>query len=108
MYKVLKEVMDERLEGQGMENEVRVGGRVKSTEAKEKVARQLQKGIEEFESGPKFNVATGELKIKKTKKQKERSPEENALKDCKAYSNKPLVGNKFIKVRHPPTEVEED
>ena len=87
MFKVLKDVLEEKGDRTEVRTSARVGGRVRSKAAKEHVAKQLQKGLEGVQ-GPTLDLKTGELKTKKKKVTKEKTPEEQALKDAKGYLSK--------------------
>lgn len=88
MYKVLKDVLNEKGEGTRVETNARVGGRVRSKAAKEAVAKTLKKGVEMLDDSALLDLKTGEIKKKKKTSKKEKTPEELALKEAKAYSNR--------------------
>ena len=90
MYKILKDVLEERTTGSRGTTSIKVGGRVRSKEAKKLVAKELGRGLEDLESKTLMDLKTGEIKTKKKKTPKEKTPAENALKDAKAYNNKLL------------------
>ena len=93
MFKVWKDILEEKGEGSSVTTRAKVGGRVRSAAAKEAVAKQLQKGVEKLEGTSLVDLKTGEIKTKKKKTQKEKSPEEIALKDAKTYTKKLLGFN---------------
>ena len=90
MYRVLKDVFEEKGEGTRVTTSAKVGGRVRSAAAKEQVAKQLQKGVSDLDAIPLMDLKTGEIKSKRKKQPKEKTPEENALKEVKTYFNKSL------------------
>ena len=93
MFKVLKDILEEKGEGSSVTTRAKLGGRVRSAAAKEAVAKQLQKGVEKLEGSSLVDLKTGEIKTKKKKTQKEKSPEELALKEAKTYTKKLLGFN---------------
>lgn len=64
--------------------EVHISGRVKDPEGKKHVAQQLSAALNNSE--PHFDLKTGQLKSKKVPKEK--TPEENAMKDLKSLQKK--------------------
>ena len=93
MFKVLKDILEEKGEGSSVTTRAKLGGRGRSAAAKEAVAKQLQKGVEKLEGSSLVDLKTGEIKTKKKKTQKEKSPEELALKEAKTYTKKLLGFN---------------
>ena len=92
MYRVLKDVFEEKGEGSRVTTSAKVGGRVRSAAAKEQVSKQLQKGINDMDALPLMDLKSGEIKANKKKKTpKEKTPEENAIKEAKTYFNKSLA-----------------
>ena len=67
MFKVLKDILEEKGEGSSVTTRAKVGGRVRSAAAKEAVAKQLQKGVEKLEGTSLVDLKTGEIKTKKKK-----------------------------------------
>lgn len=98
MYKVLKEVAEDTSKGKLMEtseprlqttlratSEAKLGGRVKDTNARKMLAKQLGEFGNEFAN---FDLSTGQVKQRKAKK--EQSPEQLAMKDLKTLFKKQL------------------
>lgn len=90
MYKVLKDILEEKGEGTSITTSAKVGGRVRSKAAKEAVAKQLQVGMDKLDSTGFVDLKTGEVKCKKKKQPKEKTPEQLALKEAKGYCTKYL------------------
>ncbi|CAL1143695.1 unnamed protein product [Cladocopium goreaui] len=89
MFKILKDVLEEKGERTEAETTARVGGRVRSAEAKKAIAEKLKKGMESLEATPLMDLKTGEIKTKKPKKvPKEKTPEEACLHEAKAMHKK--------------------
>ena len=94
MYKVLKDVMENRGERTMCHTQAKVGGRVRSAAAKQVVAKQLEQGMQELSNKSLVDLKTGELKTRKTKKMpKAKTPQEMAMKEAKTYLNKLLDCN---------------
>ena len=91
MFKILKDVLEEKGERTEAESTVRVGGRVRSAEAKKAIAEKLRKGMDSLEATPLMDLKTGEIKSKKAKKvPKEKTPEEVCLAEAKTLLKKSL------------------
>lgn len=89
MYKILKDVLEEKGERTEAETNARVGGRVRSAAAKQVISEKLKKGLESLESTPLMDLKTGEIKTKKPKKApKEKTPEEVCLQEAKTLHKK--------------------
>lgn len=88
MYKVLKDVLQEKGEGTRCMTNVKVGGRVRSAAAKQIVSDKLKKDMEQLEENPLLDLKTGEIKKKKKKQPKEKTPQDLALKEAKSYVKK--------------------
>lgn len=65
--------------------EVSLSGRVRDGGSKQLIAKQLGALAEDM---PRFDLETGQIKVKKAKKQK--TPEEQALADLKVFEKKML------------------
>jgi len=91
MYKVLAEIVEERGEITRGEQTATVGGRVRSGEAKKAVAKAIASGVNELDSMGLVDLKTGEIKSKKRKGTKEKSPAELVLKELKTYQGKILI-----------------
>lgn len=90
MYKVLKDILEEKGEGTSIKTSARVGGRVRSKAGKEAISKQLQNGLEKLDNAGLVDLKTGEIKSKKKKQPKEKTPEQLALKEAKGYCTKYL------------------
>lgn len=91
MYKVLAEVVEEKGEITRGEQVSSVGGRVRSAEAKKAVAKAIAGGVNELESMGLVDLKTGEIKTKKRKGTKEKTPAELLQKELKTYQGKNLI-----------------
>lgn len=88
MYKVLKDVLQEKGEGSRCTTSLKVGGRVRSAAAKKIVGDKLKQNLEQLEENPLIDLKTGEIKKKKKKVPKEKTPQDLALKEAKTYVKK--------------------
>jgi len=91
MYKVLAEIVEEKGEKTRGESNYAVGGRVRSEAAKKAVAKAIAKNVNDLDNMGLVDLKTGAIKSKRKGKSKEKSPEEMALKDVKAYVAKFLA-----------------
>ena len=101
MFKILKDVLEEKGERTEAETTARVGGRVRSAEAKKAIAEKLKKGMESLEATPLMDLKTGEIKTKKPKKvPKEKTPEEACLHEAKTMRKKSLGWDYILYEKH--------
>ena len=101
MFKILKDVLEEKGERTEAETTARVGGRVRSAEAKKAIAEKLKKGMESLEATPLMDLKTGEIKTKKPKKvPKEKTPEEACLHEAKTMHKKSLGWDYILYQKH--------
>ncbi|CAE7337972.1 unnamed protein product [Symbiodinium microadriaticum] len=86
MYKVLKEVVEEKQSGSEGRSQMKLGGRVNEASAKKLLAKQLGEFAANLDSIGFLDVKTGRISGKKAKKAL--TPEQQAYKDMKGASQK--------------------
>ncbi|CAK8999586.1 unnamed protein product, partial [Durusdinium trenchii] len=86
MYKVLREVLETTSSGSRNDLAIGTGGRVRDEAMKSLVAKQLGVATGNLEGQGLLDLKTGRIQSKKAKKEK--TPEQQALVECKTLSNK--------------------
>lgn len=86
MYKVLREVLETTSSGSRNDLAIGTGGRVRDEAMKSLVAKQLGVAMGNLEGQGLLDLKTGRIQSKKAKKEK--TPEQQALVECKTLSNK--------------------
>lgn len=89
---MLKEVIEDSTAGSRGDSSISLGGRVRSEGAKQLLAKQLGKALDNF-GGGMIDLKTGQIKTKKPKKEK--TAEQLALADVKTLYTK-LTGLRFV------------
>ena len=90
MYKVLREIIEDTKTGSRRSNlEIGTGGRVRDTNLKAMIAKQLSAGMSQLETQPLMDLKTGRIASKKAKK--EQPAEKKVLQEAKTLANKCLV-----------------
>ncbi|CAJ1459454.1 unnamed protein product [Effrenium voratum] len=85
MYKVLKEILEEKTQASTGSSDLSLGGRVRSATAKNMLTKQLGKALDGFGDGF-VDKKTGKINSRKPKKEK--TPEQLALQEAKTLQSK--------------------
>lgn len=104
MFKVLREVAENTTSGKRGETALQVGGRVRSPQIKEMLAKQLGQGLQELEENGQLDMKSGRIRAKAPKKEK--SPEQVALGEAKQLFQKLLACR--VRANWAPAKAEED
>lgn len=93
MYKVLKEILEEKTQASTGSSDLSLGGRVRSATAKNMLTKQLGKALDGFGDGF-VDKKTGKINSRKPKKEK--TPEQLALQEAKTLQSKLLSGTQLM------------